>query len=165
MWSRFWSFFYLVQSILCWAEWTQTAREEKKNLKNSQLMKANTDKRVSCFISELEQIGGGALHFYSCKVMPCEIHRDAPKQGTQILSTELQQQGFPALLPPVPQPTPSEGFVPCYQPHSKQPQTQTALWPSLPLGAHRKLQVSSLKFTQTFKHTHLFPIFFPPPDI
>lgn len=65
-------------------------------------MKANTDKRVSHFISELEQIDGGALHFYSCIVMPCEIHRDAPKQGTQFLSASSASTNTFRGLEPAP---------------------------------------------------------------
>lgn len=106
-----------------------------------------------------------SFHAQWCHMKHTGMHNTVPQQGTQLLSPELQQQGFPALLP---QPTPSEGFSQAgawYQPHTKHPPHTNGTWGHLCLWETTEMALGSIKYTQTFNHPQLFPRFFIPPDI
>lgn len=132
-------------------------------------MTAKTDKRFSYFISELKETDGGPLHFFSRTVMPHETHRDA-QYGTTARHSAPQHwtpaAGFSCTATST---NTFRGFFPgrCLvpAPHQAAPTQKWHLGPSLPLGDHSKLQLGSLKYTQTFNHPQLFPRFFIPPDI
>lgn len=131
-------------------------------------MTAKTDKRLSYFISELKETDGGPLRFFSHAVMPRETHRDA-QSGTTARPSVPQHwtpaAGFSCTAAST---NTLRGFFPgrCLvpAPHQTAPTHKCYLGPSLPLGDHSKLQFGSLKYTQTFNHPHVFPIFFIPPD-